>query len=65
MALTPAQRDALTVALHGARHDVRERLVKYASTMWDTLGDWRDDDIARFVAAVAPGSRPGRRPWPG
>ena len=60
MALTPAQRDALTVALHGARHDVRERLVKYASTMWDTLGDWRDDDIARFVAAVAPRIEAGK-----
>ena len=60
MELTPGQRDALTVALHDVRGDVRERVLTYAMTVWDGLGDWRDDDIARFVAAVAPQVEAGK-----
>lgn len=60
MTLTLAQRDALTQALHGARADVAARVVEYATTTWNTLGDWRDDDIARFVAAVTPRIEAGK-----
>ena len=59
--LTPGQRDALTAALHDVRADVRDRVLDYARTSWDTLGDWRDDDIARFLSAVLPQIEAGKR----
>ncbi len=52
--LTPAQRDALVVAEQRARTMVRQRLVDYALTVWNTLGSWRDRDIDRFVEVLAP-----------
>ena len=61
MELTPSQRDALTQALHGVRADVRARVVEYATVSWQTLGNWRDDDIARFVSAVVPQIEAGKR----
>ncbi|MDO5533222.1 MAG: hypothetical protein Q4F65_01035 [Propionibacteriaceae bacterium] len=59
--LTPGQRDALTAALHDIRADVRDRVLDYARTSWDHLGDWRDDDIARFLSAVLPQIEAGKR----
>lgn len=58
--LTPAQREALISAMQSVRGDVRDRVVQYAETMWDTLGDWRDDDIDRFIAAVVPRIEAGK-----
>lgn len=60
MALTPAQREALTVALHDVRADIRERVLSYVIAVWDGLGDWRDDDIARFIAAIVPQVEAGK-----
>lgn len=54
MELTQAQRDALTAALHDVRADVRDRIVETATLSWNTLGSWRDADIARFVANLTP-----------
>ena len=58
--LTANQRGALTAALADVRADVRSRLVAYASAMWDGLGDWRDSDLERFVAAVVPKVEAGK-----
>ena len=58
--LTPAQRDALTQALHDVRQGVQVRLADFAGTMWDNLGDWRDDDVDRFVSAVVPRVEAGK-----
>lgn len=60
MELTPAQREALTAALHDVRGEVSDRVAEYAAAVWRNLGDWRDDDIARFVAEVAPRVEAGK-----
>lgn len=61
MELTHAQRDALTAALHDVRAEVRERVIEAAELSWDTLGNWRDADIARFIANVTPMVEAGKQ----
>lgn len=59
--LTPGQRDALTDALHDVRAEVRDRVTEYAVASWNTLGDWRDDDVARFLSSTLPQIEAGKR----
>lgn len=54
MALTAAQREALVAALHDVRANVRDRVLAFATALWNGLSDWRDADIDRFVAALLP-----------
>ena len=54
MELTPEQRARLTAALSTQRAAVEQRLVNYSAAAWRSLGDWRDDDIDRFVEATLP-----------
>lgn len=54
MELTPEQRARLTAALSTQRAAVEQRLVAYSAAAWRSLGDWRDDDIDRFVEATLP-----------
>lgn len=61
MALTQQQRDALVRAEQSVRADVRQRLVEYGKAVWNGLGSWRDADIERFVAQIAPRVLAGQR----
>lgn len=42
-------------------HEIRERLVEFATYQWGSLGSWRDDDIDRFVSIILPRVQAGQR----
>lgn len=59
--LTPMQLEALLAAQQRARGIVRQHLVDYSQTTWNTLGSWRDPDVARFVDQVVPAVEAGKQ----
>lgn len=61
MAATPAQREALIRAEQSARIAVRSRLVEFATSLWGSMGSWRDADVDRFVSAILPRVLAGQR----
>lgn len=58
--VTAAQRDALILAEREARNKVRDQVSSYATHLWTGLGDWRDEDVARFVSQVVPRVQAGQ-----
>lgn len=54
MAVSAPRAAALAAAEQRARADIRARLVQYATSVWGSLGSWRDEDIDRFVEVLVP-----------
>lgn len=54
MALTPLQRDALTRANDALRLQLRDKITKYALTLWGPRGALTDAEAAAFVERLVP-----------
>ena len=61
MAATLAQAESLSRSEQAARAQVAARLDEYARALWGSLGSWRDEDVARFVATIVPRVLAGQR----
>ena len=61
MAISSAEREALIQAERKLRNQIRDEVTDYATTLWEAMGDWRDDDVAWFVSQVTPQVQAGQR----
>ena len=58
--MATAAPEPIIVAYQEAVHQVRTRVMTYASAVWSGAGSWRDGDVDRLVALIVPRVQAGQ-----
>lgn len=58
--MATATPERIIVGYQDAVHDVRTRVLAYASTVWARAGSWRDTDVDRLVGLIVPRVQAGQ-----